>query len=91
MVRVMVVVAMVKRPAIRVAVVGGAKVMAPRQIFDSHDPVTPVLLWEFPIPMSFSPVGGRLALFWKNWQVVGAEKWKSLSGRRAVSSGLKTL
>jgi hypothetical protein len=35
----------------------------------------PILPWNFPIPAIHLPVGGRLQLFWENWQEMGVEDW----------------
>ena len=51
------------------------------RVFDSpHTPPSdlagnPILPWKFPITVIHSPVGGRLQLFSKIWQAVGAEDW----------------
>jgi hypothetical protein len=38
-------------------------------------PSYPKLPWSF-LPLDSSlPVGGRLSLFWENWQIMGAESW----------------
>jgi hypothetical protein len=53
-----------------------------RKVFDSQrlalsnpNPGYPTLPWKFPVPVSNTPVGGRLSLFWTNWQLIGAEQW----------------
>ena len=37
---------------------------------------------SFPVTPSEGPVGGRLHLFWQNWQVIEAEDWVVLVLRK---------